>query len=65
MENEMIREIVITNSKTNEKFAMQFDANRIKDSEAMHHLLCFVDPGEEYTVKFTNSLSVSKELFQF
>lgn len=24
------------------------------DSEALHSFLCFVDPGEEYTVQFTN-----------
>lgn len=28
--------------------------NTRSDSEALHHMLCEIDPGEEYTVVFSN-----------
>lgn len=47
MEN---RVIVIQSEYGN--WHMQFDSNSKKDSEALHELLCEVDPGDEYTIYF-------------
>ncbi len=52
----MIRQIVITNTITNEKWAMQFNPVNVSDSESLHYLLCDVDPGEVYTVAFTSEV---------
>jgi hypothetical protein len=45
---------VITIKNSLETWEMKFDPDKLKDSEALHHLLGFVDPGEEYTVQFKN-----------
>ena len=31
---------------------MQFNSFEKKDSQALHELLCVIDPGDEYTVYF-------------
>ncbi len=63
----MLRQMVIANTITNEKWATQFDSEITKDSEALHILLCYVNPGDNYTVSFTNEteeLLPAKCLFQ-
>ena len=47
-----MRIIIITNG--HETWEMPFDSTVTTDSRALHMLLAYVDPGEEYTVKFTN-----------
>lgn len=36
-----------------------FDSLTMKDSEALHKMLCQYDPGEEYRVMFTKPESVN------
>lgn len=37
-----------------ETYEMPFDSEKVKDSEALHVLLSFVDPGDDYSVRFFN-----------
>lgn len=48
------RTITIISNSTGEKFEMEFSSVSVKDSKALHHLLSFVDPGDDYTVVFKN-----------
>lgn len=48
------RRITITNSITNEKWEMPFFSDEMKDSEALHYMLCMTDPGDDYTIHFWN-----------
>lgn len=34
--------------------SLEFNSKEKRDSEALHELLCFNDPGDNYTVKFEN-----------
>ena len=53
----MLRQLVITNTITKDKWATQFESEKVTDSQAFHHLLCYVDPGDVYTASFTNEKS--------
>ncbi len=55
MKKEMPRQLIITNTITNQKWATVYNANELSDSKALNWLLSFVDPGDEYTVQFTNT----------
>ncbi len=36
------------------KSVFYYDGKNVKDSEALHYMLCEVDPGEDYKVSFSN-----------
>lgn len=55
-----MRAIVITGKV--ETFETRFDAATVKDSEALHNLLCYVNPGDDYTVAFYNVPETNREL---
>lgn len=44
---------IITIKDTVETYEMAYD-NTVNDAEALHVLLCYVSPEEEYTVTFKN-----------
>lgn len=46
------RTILIT-EKGGQKYEMNYPSKGVTDSEALHYLLSFVDPGDEYTVSFS------------
>lgn len=45
--------IILITEKGGTKYEMPFPSREVWDSEALHYLLSFVDPGEEYTVSFS------------
>lgn len=55
-----MRNVVV--EKTDNKYALRFthtfDSEKVKDSEALHTLLCEVDPGETYSIRFFNVTEV-------
>lgn len=50
--NPLDRIILITETNGT-KYEMPFPSAAVSDSKALHHLLCFVDPGDDYTVSFS------------
>jgi len=46
------RIVVILSDEVSNSF--QFDSNKLKDSEALHQLLCEIHPGDNYSVVFKN-----------
>ena len=48
-----MREVTITNG--HETWSMAFPKGEMNDSAMLHHLLCYVDPGDDYTVTFKNA----------
>lgn len=47
----MARSLIITDS-TNNRIGLRFDG---EDHKALHYALCHVDPGDNYTIRFTDS----------
>ncbi len=47
-------------SSTSTSVVFGFDSERMKDSEALHYVLCMNSPSEDYSVSFRNLL-VSRE----
>lgn len=52
-----VRWIILTDN-LGIKSVWDFDSTKEKDSEALHRILCQIDPGDEYTVQFTNKVSI-------
>jgi len=46
-----IVEIIINN----QQFTFMYKSSEMRDSEALHRLLCEVDPGDDYSARFYNA----------
>lgn len=46
--------IILITETNGTKYEMPFPSKEVWDSQALHYLLSFVDPGVEYTVSFKN-----------
>lgn len=44
----------ITVTDGHETWEMPFDSYKLSDSEMLHHILCYIRPGDNYTVTFKN-----------
>ncbi len=49
-----MRKLIINSNQLFAPFELSFDPTEYKDSEALHHALCEIDPGDEYTIQFEN-----------
>jgi hypothetical protein len=36
------------------EYSLEFDSSKYRDSEALHILLCEIQPGDKYTIEFKN-----------
>lgn len=58
-----VRVLEVTNSEGFHE-TLVFDSEVMKDSEAFKDFLCEFDPGDNYTVKFSNCTHLNTETFK-
>lgn len=55
---------MITVENADVQWSVHFDSTLKKDSEALHEILCEIDPGAEYTVSFCDLSQEMQELIE-